>query len=131
MRDLAKMVEQYLLIRRVQGSKAADVGRILEKFCDHVEATQATELTVQVAVGFATAKDGLSDRSVALRLSAVRGFCRWAQTLDPEIEVPPGGLLKARQTRNVPYIYTPAEIIELIGAAAGCVQDSVRQRLPP
>jgi integrase len=119
MKDLTSLVEQYLLIRRAQGSTVAEVGRILGKFCEYVNATQATGLTVQVAVGFASARDGLSDRSVALRLSAVRGFCRWAQTLDPRIEVPPGGLLKARRTRNVPYIYGAGEIAELLAAAAG------------
>lgn len=119
MKDLPRMVGQYLQIRRAQGSKAVDVGRILAMFCDYVDTEKAAYLTVQVAVGFATAKDGLSDRSIALRLSAVRGFCRWAQTLDPGVEVPPNGLLKAHQTRNVPYIYTPDEISELIDAAAG------------
>lgn len=119
MNKLPEMVEQYLQIRRAQGSKAVDVGRILAKFCDYVQASEDTVLTVQLAVGFATAKDGLSDRSVALRLSAVRGFCRWAQTIDHTIEVPPGGLLKARQTRNVPYIYTPEEISELLDACLG------------
>ena len=119
MKDLPRMVEQYLQIRRAQGSKAVDVGRILAMFCKYVDTVEAADLTVQVAVGFATAKDGLSDRSTALRLSAVRGFCRWAQTLNPGIEVPPDALLKARQTRNVPYIYTPEEISGLIAAAGG------------
>lgn len=112
------MVEQYLQIRRAQGSKVLEVERLLAKFCAYVQASQTMDLSVQVAVGFATANDGLSDRSIALRLSAVRGFCRWAQTLDPGIEVPPTGLLKARKTRNVPYIYTQADISELIEAAA-------------
>lgn len=119
MRDLAPLVEQYLLIKRAQGSKVIDVGRILNLFCAYVRETGATEVSVQVAVGFATAKEGLSDRSIALRLSAVRGFCRWARALDPRIEIPPDGILKARQSRNVPYIYTPEEISELMSSASG------------
>lgn len=125
MKDLKPMVEQYLSIKRAQGSAAVDVGRILGHFCVYVQETGATELNVQVAVGFATAMDGLSDRSKALRLSAVRGFCRWAQTVDPRIEVPPGGVLKARQSRNVPYIYTPEEIGLLMDAAA-CLHPDFR-----
>ena len=117
MNKLPEMVEQYLQIRRAQGSTAVDVGRILAKFCDYVQASQDTALTVQLAVGFATDKEGISDRSIALRLSAVRGFCRWAQTIDHTIEVPPGGLLKARKSRNVPYIYTLEEISELLDAS--------------
>lgn len=34
MKDLPGMVGQYLQIRRAQGSKAVDVGRILAIFCD-------------------------------------------------------------------------------------------------
>lgn len=112
------MIEQYLLIRRAQGSKVVEVARTLACFRDFVSSTAVSEVTVAVAVEFATAKEGLSDRTIALRLSAVRGFCRWAQSVDPAIEVPPTGLLTARQTRNVPYIYTPDEIAELLEAAA-------------
>lgn len=112
------MIEQYLLIRRAQGSKVVEVARTLACFRDFVSSTAVSEVTVAVAVEFATAKEGLSDRTIALRLSAVRGFCRWAQSVDPAIEVPPTGLLTAQQTRNVPYIYTPDEIAELLEAAA-------------
>lgn len=118
MKDLGPMIEQYLLIRRAQGSKVVEVARTLACFRDFVSSTAVSEVTVAVAVEFATAKEGLSDRTIALRLSAVRGFCRWAQSVDPAIEVPPTGLLTARQTRNVPYIYTPDEIAELLEAAA-------------
>lgn len=118
MKDLGPMIEQYLLIRRAQGSKVVEVARTLACFRDFVSSTAVSEVTVAVAVEFATAKEGLSDRTIALRLSAVRGFCRWAQSVDPAIEVPPTGLLTAQQTRNVPYIYTPDEIAELLEAAA-------------
>lgn len=118
MRDLTRMVEQYLQIKRAQGAKLVDVGRNLGLFCDYVRDTGSTELSVRVAVGFATDKEDLSDRSIALRLSAVRGFCRWAQALEPGIEVPPNGLLKARGTRYVPYIYTTEEVSELMEIAS-------------
>ena len=48
MNKLPEMVEQYLQIRREQGSKTVDVGRILAKFCGYVQASDDTVLTVHL-----------------------------------------------------------------------------------
>jgi integrase/recombinase XerD len=74
-------------------------------------------VTVEHALGFATAPAGASPRWQALRLSAVRCFARWAKCQDPDIEVPPARLLPARPTRLAPYIYTADQIQALLAAA--------------
>jgi site-specific recombinase XerD len=114
------MVADYLRVRRSLGYKLDHAEHILTRFVDYVQATDAPHpVTVAHALAFATAPTGASRRWQALRLSAVRGFARWAHTVDPTIEVPPTRLLPpARPTRTAPYIYTNAEIAALLDAAA-------------
>src|SRR5664280_1061189 len=90
---------------------------VLTGFLDYLTARGTDVVTIESALGFATAPVGVSPRTQALRLSAIRGFARWAHTMDPTVQVPPAGLLPARSTRAVPYIYTDEEIAALLGAA--------------
>ncbi len=50
-------------------------------------------------------------------MTAVRGFARYLQAVDPAHEVPPVGLLPNRTTRPVPHLYTNAETTALMNAA--------------
>lgn len=122
---LAQLVEDYLGIRRSLGYKLEDNERLLARFLEYLTAAGSDAVTVENALGFATAKTGASRRRQALRLSAVRGFARWAHTVDPTIQVPPARLLPARPTRAAPYIYTAAEITALL-TAAGRLRPAIR-----
>ena len=51
------------------------------------------------------------------RLGVVRGFARYLSTIDPETEIPSEDLLRASLPRVAPYLYSPAEIAALMGAA--------------
>jgi integrase/recombinase XerD len=115
--DLEDMVADYLLVRRALGFKLDDAERILVQFVTYLRAHDAQFVTVEHALGFAMAPTGVSPRWQALRLSAIRCFARWAQAIDPTVQVPPARLLPARPTRAAPYIYTVSEIGALIGAA--------------
>ena len=118
MSGLEQMVADYLRVRRSLGFKLDDAEYILTRFVNHVQAAEGSQtVTVAHALAFATAPVGASRRWQALRLSAIRCFARWAQTVDPTIEVPPPRLLPARPTRTAPYIYTNAEIGALLDAA--------------
>jgi site-specific recombinase XerD len=113
------MVADYLRVRRSLGYKLDHAEYILTRFADYLQASDAPDpVTVAHALAFATAPPGASPRWQALRLSAIRGFARWAHTLDPSVEVPPRRLLPARPTRTAPYIYTDAQIAALLDAAA-------------
>jgi integrase/recombinase XerD len=52
----------------------------------------------------------------AQRLSKVRCFAAWLQTLDPATEVPPTDILTGRPRRAVPYLYTDAEVVAIMAA---------------
>ena len=112
----AQMVRDYLRVRRVLGYKLISTEHVLFGFVDYLNAHGTDQVTVEHALGFATARGG-STRTQALRLSAIRCFARWAHTLDPTVQIPPPRLLPARPTRSAPYIYTEAEVGALLAAA--------------
>ena len=58
---------------------------------------------------------------VGRRLTAVRGFARYLQTIDPAAELPPRAVLPVGtgRRRPTPYIYSDAEIAALMTAAGG------------
>jgi site-specific recombinase XerD len=112
------MVADYLRVRRSLGFKLDHAEYILTRFVNHVQTAEGAQtVTMAHALAFVTAPAGASRRWQALRLSAVRCFAQWAQTLDPTIEVPPKRLLAARPARTAPYIYSNAEIGALLDAA--------------
>ena len=118
MSGLEQMVTDYLLLRRSLGFKLDHAEYVLSRFVDYVQIADGPQtVTVAHALAFATAPAGASRRWQALRLSTIRCFARWAQTVDPTIEVPPARLLPARPTRTAPYIYSNAEIGALLEAA--------------
>ena len=51
------------------------------------------------------------------KLSHVRVFARWLQSLDPACEVPPKGLMPKNNRRPVPYIYSDEEITTIVTEA--------------
>lgn len=123
--ELQGLVADYLRVRRSLGYKLDDTEYILGRFVAYLREHDAQGVTVEHALGFATAPSGASPRWQALRLSAVRCFARWARCQDPDIEVPPARLLPARATRVAPYIYTAEEIQALL-AAAGRLRPEMR-----
>jgi integrase/recombinase XerD len=107
----------YLELRRALGFKLAKEGRLLPDFAAFAEAAGAETVTVDLAIRWAAKPDGTSPVWAAQRLSMVRGFARYLQTVDPDAQVPPAGLLPARTRRVTPYIYSDADIAALMAAA--------------
>ena len=80
---LAEMVSDYLRVRRSLGFTLAGTEYLLTGYLAYLDDLGTDAVTIDNAVGIATAPQGASPRWQALRLSAVRGFARWARTLDP------------------------------------------------
>lgn len=119
MSSLHQAVEDYLRIRRALGHKLANAGRLLPRFADYLESVGAETVTIEHALRWATMPSGANPVYWQLRLSVVRGFARYLQTIDPTAEVPPSGLLPAAigGRRPTPYVYCDDEIAALIAAA--------------
>lgn len=47
----------------------------------------------------------------------VRGFAAHLKTVEKDTEIPPKGLLPGRASRMTPYLFSPAQITELMAAA--------------
>jgi integrase len=117
MSQLREIVDDYLRMRRALGYKLELAGWHLGKFVTYLEQADATTVTIDNALTWATSTG--SDPSYwAHRLSIVRQFARHLQTIDPACEVPPAQLLPYRAPRAIPYLYEPEEIVALMRAAA-------------
>ena len=117
MSALGQSVEDYLSIRRALGYKLVDEGRLLIDFTAFVDQAGAVTVTTDLAVAWAMRTQHSSARWWARRLSMVRGFARYQQTIDPASEIPPVGLLPRRNHRPTPYLYSDEEITVLLAAA--------------
>jgi integrase/recombinase XerD len=117
MSQLSGHAADYLELRRALGFRLEKEGRLLPDFAAFAEAAGAGTVTVDLAVRWAARPEGTSPVWAAQRLSMVRGFARYLQTVDPAAQMPPADLLPARTRRVTPYIYSDAEIAALMTAA--------------
>jgi len=119
MSSLRQATEDYLRIRRALGFKLETAGRLLPQFLDYLESVGAETITTEHAVRWATLPSAANPVWWGMRLTVVRGFARYLQTIDPTTELPPVGVLPANAAgrRPAPYVYSDADIAALITAA--------------
>jgi integrase/recombinase XerD len=118
MTGIREAAAEYLAVRRAIGFKLRGHDRLLSEFLDHLEASGATTVTTAAAVAWATAPAKVSAVRWSQRLSAVRGFARHLQCLDPATEVPPDDVLGCRRHRQTAFLYSDNDIARLLNAAA-------------
>jgi integrase len=111
-------LQEYLRLRRALGFKLVWPGHLLPQFVTWLEGTGSQTITVEAAVSWARLSTNSQPITRSHRLGAVRGFARYLRTIDPATQIPPAGLF-GKQQRITPYIYSPAEIGRLVGAARG------------
>ena len=116
--DLRAAAADYLHTRRARGYRLADHGWLIASFLDHLAAHAATTISVAQALVFAQARPGTGRRWQAARLRAIRAFAAHVHALDPcAAELIPDGLITAKITRRIPYLYSPEQIAELMSRA--------------
>jgi integrase/recombinase XerD len=113
---LRESLADYLDVRRALGFRLDRAEKLIGQFLDYLEEQQASTVTIEHAVAWATAPAGAAWWH-ALRLSAVRPFASWLHAQNPAHEVPPHGLIPHGPHRAVPYVYSAAEISALAEAA--------------
>jgi integrase len=111
----AELVE-YLAVRRALGYKLETAERLLGQFIDYLDARGEQRITIDAAVAWAILPGGHSGYH-AHRLQTVRRFARYLRAADPQVEVPPPGVLTGRSRRATPYLYTDEQTAALIAAA--------------
>jgi integrase/recombinase XerD len=93
MSSLRQAAEDYLRIRRALGFKLENPGRLLPQFLDYLESVGGETITTKHAVLWATLPSDAGPVWWGVRLTVVRGFARYLQTVDPAAELPPSGVL--------------------------------------
>ncbi len=122
MRKMRKALEEYLAVRHALGFKLRIAGRLLHGFVEFAESEGASFISRKLALRWATRPANAQPTQWSNRLGMVRRFAEYLSATDARTEIPPQELLPYRYRRKPPYIYTDAEILNLICAA---------KRLPP
>lgn len=110
-------IEDYLRLRRALGFKLEREGQLLTQFGAFLEASGAAVITRETAIAWAREPEGVQPNQWAKRLSVVRVFAAYLQTIDPTTEVPPAGVFPARRHRPTPYLWSERDICRLLEGA--------------
>jgi integrase len=86
-------------------------------FAYFMERHRAPYITQALALAWAQEPSKAQSVHWARRLGFVRGFARYRSATDPRTQIPATGLLPFRPKRARPYLYSDAEIRDLLRAA--------------
>jgi integrase/recombinase XerD len=128
MNTLHQAVEAYVVMRRSLGFKLKEISKVLLGFASFLEEEQAAFITVPLALRWAQKTSSTRPAEWARRLTYIRGFARYYCATDPRTEIPPWGLLPFHPQRARPYLYTDAEVCNLLAAALRLSPDDVLRR---
>lgn len=117
MSEFHTAVRDYLAVRRRLGFTLRDAGWLLPDFADFMREKGSARITTQLALAWATQPAGASPVWWRQRLGVVRGFARYLKTIESSTEIPSRDLLPAVYNRITPYLYSPADVAALMGAA--------------
>ncbi|MBV8905858.1 MAG: tyrosine-type recombinase/integrase [Acidobacteriia bacterium] len=117
MSAIREAFSQYVALRRALGTKLAEPARTLGYFLDFLEREGPEFITSTLALRWAMEPANVQRATWARRLSMVRQFAAWLNTIDSRTQVPPHRLLIAGRRRNKPHIFTEQEIGQLMAEA--------------
>ena len=117
--ELRVAAADYLAGRRARGYRLADHDWILRAFLDGLDARGVSTISIADAVAFAVSRPGTQRCYQVARLRAVRGLAAYVHGLDPAAaQLIPDGLITAKLTRRIPYLYTGEQIAALMASAS-------------
>ena len=108
-------VERYLALRRTLGYQLHNTARNLHAFARFASSKGDTHIHAATAVQWAAKASSPHARHV--RLHDVVLLARFLYAEDTTHQIPPAHHFPVRVVRQPPYIYTPAEIGQLLAAA--------------
>jgi len=116
--DLRAAAAEWLSDRRARGYRLADHDWLIAAFLDGLAARGVTTITVVDALAFAHDRPRTDRRWHAARLRVVRGLAAHVHALDPAAaELVPAGLVHAKVTRRIPYLYSADQVARLMSEA--------------
>lgn len=115
---LLNEMNAYLALRRGLGFKLTTHECTLRTFVVFMQERAADFVTTSLALEWAQQPRHASQAHRAKRLGMVRDFARYLSARDPRTQVPPQDLLPGRTRRPQPYIYSDAQILQMVQEAA-------------
>jgi integrase/recombinase XerD len=112
---LTAHVERYLSLRQMLGYKLRNTSGNLRAFARFAAGRGDTHVRISTAMDWAT--EGTSPYTRHIRLRDAAQLARFLHAEDPTHEVP-SNPFRAPKWRPLPYIYTPEEIVQLVGATS-------------
>jgi integrase len=131
MTTLRQAVQEYVRIRRDLGFKLHEPAKGLLDFVGFLEQHRASYITQALALAWAQQPVHAQPAHWARRLSFVRAFAQYRSATDPRTQIPAQGLLPFQPKRARPYLYSDAEIRDLLRAALNMPCRYERGRLRP
>lgn len=118
MNQLQPALGDYLALRRSLGFKLARDEKLLGQFLAWLDEQGKDTITISDALTWVRLPQGASPSWLRMRMRAVRGFAGYLRAIDPAHEVPPPGLVSGPVRRAVPYLYSDAEIADVMAQTA-------------
>jgi len=117
MSGIREAVDEYLTIRRRLGYKLIGAGSLLSDFAFYCERMGVATLSTEAMLAWVKQPANCQPVWWSIRMGVVRRFAAYLHAIDACHEVPPADLFPARCTRATPYLYSAADIGNLIAAA--------------
>ena len=112
-------LDRYLAQREAFGTGLSyDSIRHLRPFATYATSEGQSHITTELFLRWKEESGFEGHQAWSKRLSHVRVFARWLQSLEPMCEIPPRGLISVRIRRPAPYIYSDEEIIKIVREAS-------------
>lgn len=113
---LSDEITRYVALHRATGFKFKIQACLLQHFLRHATARGEDHVSVESAMAWASTAP--SSRSRGDRLQVVRRFARAMVAENPRHEVPPRLPFGPPRTRPQPFLFTPAQVDEVLRSAA-------------
>lgn len=119
MTTMNEHLARYLAQREVFGTGLSHGSvTILKSFAAYVASEGQSHITTSLFLRWQEYSAQVSEQTRLTRLSHVRVFARWLQSLEPACEIPPRGLVQGHYRRPAPYIYSDEEITQIVRKAS-------------
>jgi integrase len=112
---MKQQVQNYLSYRRSLGYQLHIEGQELLKFGSYVDSKKHRgPLTEDIAIEWAKSSKKASRFTWARRLEIVRCFAKYCCITESDTQIPGKGIFGKAHRRNVPYIFTKHEILQIL-----------------
>ena len=114
MKALSQRLDEYLALRRAMGFDLSFDERVLRKFTTYGDENGFDQISTPLFLDWKANYGSADNNTWARRLGMVRRFAFWLAEHDDRTEIPSSQLVMGRYRRQVPYIYAPKQIADIV-----------------